>query len=321
MKRLLLSSIIVIISFTINGQNRLLYNHYVLNPETVNPGFMNIHNEISATLLYRIQYLSQPNFPQDGYLNASYHINKNNGIGFTVNNQNMNKFNNLEAGVNYVYHAWLSNYMALGLGASVNFYQQVFNPNSFVPRDYNDPVFDDPRSMMGVNFGVGASLQSKDLNVGVSFPRFFANAMTDQDSKWKTKYSNVYLNASYHIGFNKYFSLTPAFLVRTAGGVPTNIIADIYTGFLNDALIIGAGYNTGQSVHATVGYLFKFGLRISYNYETAPFGNMTGLGSSHELGIGFYSLFTKPGFDERKILKKNGKVKGMRTVKYKGSGE
>lgn len=318
MRKFCFAFLLVVASLTAKGQNRLLFNHYLLNPETFNPGYMDIHNEFSATLLYRLQYLNQTGFPQNAYFNTSYHLHKNHGLGLTINNQNMNKFNLFEAGLNYVYHIWLNNSTAIGLGANVNFYQQTFNPAVFSAQSIYDPVFLDTRAIGGVNFGAGASLQSKNLTVNLSFPRFFANAMVDTDARWKTQYSSVYLSASYKFVFNKYFSLMPALLVRATGGAPINFLGDLNAVFY-DSFFVGAGYKSGNSVHATVGYKFDFGLRISYNFETAPFSQFTGLGTSHELGIGFYTPFMKPGFDKRKIIKPNGKVKGMRVRKFKGS--
>lgn len=305
-------------SFGALSQNRMLFNHYLLNPETFNPGFMNIHNEISATALYRAQYLTMAGMAQDAYVNAHYHLGSHSGMGITFNNQNMEKFNNLEIGLNYAYHIWLSNYMALGFGVSANFYQQSWNPGIYNVQDPTDNVLAGREKVLGGNFGFGMSLQDKNLTVNFAIPRFFANAMADYDQRWKVKKIPFYLSGSYRIFFNEWFTLTPGLLARAGGGVPANMLIDVYAGLLKEKLFIGAGYNTGKSVHATIGYQFDFGLRISYNFETPPFTKMRGLGTSHEIGIGFYSIFEKPGFRDRKIIKKNGKVKGMRVIKYKG---
>ncbi len=318
MRKLYFTILLAVISFGAIAQNRLLFNHYLTNPETFNPGYMDIQTEFRATLLYRMQYLSQPGSPQDGYFNTSYHLHKNHGIGLTVNNQNMSKFNLFEAGVNYVYHAWINNYMAVGIGLNVNYYQQSFNPSSYTAQSMVDPVFGAERSIKGVNFGFGASLQSKNLTVNVSFPRFFANAVVDADSRWKTQFSSVYLSGSYNFEVNKYFSLMPAVLVRATGGAPFNLLIDMNALF-NSSIIVGVGYKTKSSIHARIGYQFDFGMRVSYDFETPPFSKATGMGTSHELCIGYYSLFSKPGFDKRKVMTPNGKVKGMRVRKYKGS--
>lgn len=320
MKKIYTFLLLAVISISANSQNRLLFNHYLSNPETFNPGFMDVQTEFRATLLYRIQNVSQPNFPQDAYFNTSYHLHKNHGLGLTINNQNMNKFNLFEAGVNYAFHAWLNNTMALGFGLNVNFYQQTFNPSIFNAKDISDPVFDAQRVVRGVNFGLGASLQSKSLTVNLSFPRFFNNTLVDPKYMWKTKFSTVYMSGSYNFEINKYFSIMPAVLMRVAGGSPLNVLANVQC-LLNNAFIFGAGYKMGNSINATVGYKFDFGLRISYNFETAPIGKATGIGTAHEIGVGFYTPFSKPGFDQRKVMKANGKVKGMHVRKYKGNGE
>lgn len=322
MRKYYIALVVVLgLSLNMNAQNRMVFNHYLLNPETFNPGYMDIHHEISATGLFRAQYIGQGGMASDAYVNAHYHLGSHSGIGLTFNNQNINSFNSLEVGANYVYHAWLSNTMALGVGLQANFYQQGFNPSIYHPLNPSDVVLGDERKVNGVNFGVGASLQDKNLTVNLSMPRIFANGMVDSDMAWKAKNTAFYLSGSYRIMFNKWFTLTPGVLMRAGGGAPANLMIDVYTGLLEEKLILGAGYSTGQNVHVTVGYQFDFGLRISYNLETPPFSKMVGLGTSHELGIGFYSLFEKPGFRERKIIKKNGKVKGMRVIKYKGNSD
>lgn len=318
MKKLYTLLLLAIVSITANAQNRLLFNHYLNNPETFNPGYMDVQTEFRATLLYRIQYMSQPNFPQDAYFNTSYHLHKNHGLGLTINNQNMNKFNLFEAGINYAYHAWINNTMALGFGLNVNFYQQTYNPSIFHAQLQNDPVLDAERVVRGINFGLGASLQNKNLTVNVSFPRFFNNTLIDPKYQWKTKFSSVYLSGSYNFEINKYFSIMPGVLIRATGGAPLNLLGNVQC-LLNEAFIFGAGYKLGNSINATVGYKFDFGLRISYNFETAPIGKATGIGTSHELGVGFYTPFVKPGFGARKVMTANGKVKGMRVRKFKGN--
>lgn len=318
MKKIYLTILLAAFSIAATAQNRMLFNHYLHNPETFNPGYMDINTEFRATLLYRLQYLNQASFPQDGYFNTSYHLHKNHGAGLTVRNQNMSNFNSLEAGVNYTYHAWLNNYMALGLGVSLNYYQQSFNPDFYEAKSMVDPVFGDMRVVRGVNFGFGASLQSKNLTVNLAMPRFFANAMADSDARWSMKSSSVYLSGSYNFEVNKYFSFMPSALISMTGGAPLHLMVDVTT-LMNESIIVGAGYRTISSVHATVGYQFDFGLRVSYNFETPPLSKATGLGTSHELRVGYYTLFAKPGFDKRKVMKANGKVKGMRVRKYKGN--
>lgn len=318
MKKLYFALLLAVVGISANAQNRLLFNHYLHNPETFNPGYMNIGTEFRATLLYRLQYLSQPGFPQDAYFNTSYHLHKNHGIGFTLNNQNMTKFNSLNIDANYVYHAWLSNTMAIGFGLSVGYYQQSYNTTIYKAQSSTDPIFGEERVVRGLNLGFGTSLQSKNLTVNLSFPRLFANSMVDKDMAWKTKFSSVYLSGSYNIEVNKYFSLMPAVLMRVTGGSPIGIMADL-SAMISSQFIIGAGYKSGNSVHATLGYQFDFGLRISYNFETPPFGRATGMGTSHELCLGFYTPFAKPGFDKRKVMTANGKVKGMRVRKFKGT--
>lgn len=310
--------IALIVSITVTAQSRLIYNQYMYNPEVYNPGFMNVENEFSATLLYRLQYLNQSSFPQNAYFNTSYHLHKNHGIGFTINNQNMNKFNQFEAGLNYTYHIWTNNFMAIGFGINANFFQQTLNPSTYNIKDAADPVIEHSRTINGVNLGTGISLQAKNLMVSLSLPRFFANGFANPDFNSRLVGTGIYLSGSYKIVFNKYFTLMPSALIRAAGGAPMNIMADINV-ICNESIIAGAGYKLGNSVHAHVGYKFDSGLRISYNFETAPFSQMTGLGTSHEIAIGFYTPFMKPGFDSRRVMKKNGNVKGMKVQKFKGS--
>lgn len=308
--------LLLITSCQLLAQNRVNFNQYMINPQTYNPGYIDVMNEYGASVMYRRQYLQKISGPQNIFANGFYNISRNHGVGLSVSNESANKFNQTEAGVNYVYHLWHNETLAIGLGVQANFYQQVYNQNNYFYFDPNEPTLEATRSIAGVNFGAGISLQTRDLVVNFGMPRFFANGMVDPDNRFRMRNTAMYLSGGYKIRPAEGFVFFPSAIIKSTLGAPISYGADL-SFILLDKYFVGAGYKSSRTVNVNFGMIFNNRLRIVYNLESMPFSSFTGAGFSHELSVFFGQAFGPLDFGKRHHINKSGRVKGTKKYKLK----
>lgn len=318
MKITLLASIFILFGLQAFAQNRTTYNQYIINPGTYNPGYIDINAEAGFSAIYRRQWLQQANGPQSVLANGFYNISRNHGVGVTFSNDGVDKYNQMEAGANYVYHLWHNESLAIGLGAKVNYYQQSYNQSHYTVFDAYDTTLSLGQKLSGVNFGFGVSLTTRNFLFNLGMPGLFANSLGNSEYRYSLKNSHYYLSTGYKFTVNEDLVFYPTIFAKTAIGAPLNYAADLNF-ILKQKFWLGAGYKSGNSVVATFGMYFENGLRVVYNMESMPISKFTGAGFSHEISIGLGQGFGPLSFGKRHHINKSGRVKGTKKYKIKNS--
>ncbi len=308
MKKIILFLGLISPLFT-TAQNQTTYNLYMINPGISNPGWIDITSEYGIYAGYRRQFARQNTSPISIYTNGFFNFSRNHGFGFSVQNDNFNKFNQLDANVNYMYHVWLGEKMALGMGVRAGYQQQSLSENTFTYFDANEPLLTDGGiATHGLNLGTGLSLSSRNFMFNMSIPHIFSNYLANEDKLFDIKRNHFYVNTGYKFRLNDDFIIYPTAQVKGVFGSPFAAQADINL-LLNQLIWAGIGYKTSDNAVATIGVFFNNGFRVIYNYETASFSRFKQGGGGHEVCVSFVKPFDEPSFNARRHIKKNGSWK------------
>jgi type IX secretion system PorP/SprF family membrane protein len=306
--KFLFTSLLILSSAAAWTQLRSNFSQYMLNQGAINPGFADIQTRYGGSLSARKQWMTMSGTPFTVFANGHYSFTKNHAVGGTIVNDNVNEVNTLDISANYVYHAWLTRKLALGLGVKLGF-QQLSMKNDYVYFDATaatDPTLD-YRKSGGLNLGAGLSLQSENLLFGFSMPYLFNNTYSNKKSAiYTTEDNHFYTTLGYKIRFSDAFVLYPSLMLKGVSGAPYSMSFDGHV-LINQFFWFGGGYRSDNTVAISGGIFLEKGLRVVYTYETAYFSPHKRMDVSHEISLNYArSIFDSP-FAKRRYVKKNGK--------------
>lgn len=296
-------------SIWLHAQNQPTYNLYMINPGIANPGWIDVPNEYGVYAGYRRQFARQKTSPITTYANGFINFSRNHGFGFSVQNDHFDKFNQLDASINYMYHVWLSENLSLGMGVRAGYQQQVLSENTFTYFDANEPLLSDGGLVArGLHAGSGLSLTSRNFMFNLSAPRMFSNFFANDAKLFNLQRNHFYVSTGYKFRFSDEFVFYPTAQVKGVFGSPLAAQADLNF-LLKQLFWTGVGYKTSDNVVLTMGMFLDNGFRVIYNYETVSFSRYKQGGGGHEICVAYVRPFDEPRFHERRHIRKNGNWK------------
>ncbi|WP_051663992.1 PorP/SprF family type IX secretion system membrane protein [Dyadobacter crusticola] len=154
-----------------SAQREVLYEQYLQNPMSINPGFTGVREDFNMTAMFRRKWFNIRNSPSSQTFAADGTVaNGKFGIGFQALNDQTSYFTTTGFTGSFAFHLGISDQWKLGLGA-----QGGINVL---------PVMD--QSGYGGNnkavgsFGIGAWLRSDNLYFGVSKPELLGGNFGNQ---------------------------------------------------------------------------------------------------------------------------------------------
>ena len=221
----LIFSFIFVFTFNTKAQQEPVYSQYMFNPTIINPAYCGIYDMVSATTLYRRQYLGlSSGEPNTFAFNAhtSLPINKMGaGITFVKDEIGINKTNKLE--VIYSYRLDLGN-NKLSFGMTAGFNQFISDPNGKLEANkIDDPFYISSRvSSTKPAFGIGAMYLSEKYFVGISVPSLKTQTIDEGENAYKSVKRHYFATAGYVIESSSSLKIKPSFLIRYVEGTPVS---------------------------------------------------------------------------------------------------
>jgi type IX secretion system PorP/SprF family membrane protein len=306
--KVILTAALVLLTSILHAQLRSNYSQYMLNQGVINPGYSDIETRYGGVVSARKQWMTMAGTPLTVFANGHYSFTKNHAIGGTVYSDHINGANTFDISANYVYHAWLTKKLALGMGVKIG-YQQVSLKNDYVyfdPTNTVDPALTNLKSG-GVNLGAGLSLQSKNFLFGFSMPFLFNNSYSGKKSAiYTTDDNHFYSTLGYKIRFSDGFILYPSLMIKGVSGAPYSMSFDGHM-LISQFVWFGGGYRSDNTVAISAGVFLEKGLRVVYTYESAGFSPHKRMDSSHEISLNYARSIKDNPFAQRIYRKRNGK--------------
>ncbi len=301
-----------------NAQQDAEYSMYRFNGLYLNPAYAGSHDVLSATAMYRNQWLKLPGSPQSASVAVHSPLPNDHvalGLIYTYDQIGVTKTNAVSASFAYRVPVGKKKLVKLSIGLSAGFTNYRADLNSVATTDADDPNFaGNNQNRWLPNVGFGLYVHSPKFFAGISVPHILANRLNGKNSVYETspdvakQYYHLLVTGGYVFDLGKKVKFMPSVLMKY---VPINapITFDFNATFIFvDRLWIGAAYRLNDSYNFMAAVNITKQLRVGYTYDltVSPLRKYTS--GSHEVMIGF-DLNAPKGSG-------TGKVVSPRRLKY-----
>ncbi|WP_345270316.1 PorP/SprF family type IX secretion system membrane protein [Nibrella viscosa] len=314
MKRLFVLGAFVMLTL-LAGSGRVLaqqdkmFSQYMFNMMALNPAYAGSRDVLSATALYRSQWMGLEGAPQTATFTADMPLNRERiGVGLQIYNDRAGVDNESGLFASYAFRVKVGERttLALGLQAGAAWLVRNLMGVQLTPGNAGpvDPAFSANVNKALPNFGTGIFLSNDRSYIGVSVPRLIKNRLSDYEygNYQAVQRRHAYGMAGFVLGISSSLKLKPSVLVKYAEGAPLGFDGNLNL-WIAERVGIGASVRknqfytwTKETTDAIVGMVelqLTDQFRMGYAYDRTL--NRLGMviPSSHELMVRYEFGFTK----------------------------
>jgi type IX secretion system PorP/SprF family membrane protein len=282
---------VFLFSFTVGfSQQDAMFSHYMFNNMAINPAYAGSTEEITATLLHRIQWAGWDGAPTTSVFNVHSPFklfNQSHGVGVTILSDNLGFNKNLGMNLAYAYRISMNNGAAkLSFGLSGGFQNQALDPQWQYGTNGQEGDVSIPQSKesaMTYDIGFGLFYKSENIYVGASVAHLSESSLKLQTTEITLK-RHYYLTAGYSFVLsNPAFEMEPSLLI-SSDGVSSKLDLNALL-LYNKKLWGGVTVRPGISLTGMVGIQLLNGIRIGYAYDYATTDIRKNSTGSHEIMV------------------------------------
>jgi type IX secretion system PorP/SprF family membrane protein len=304
MKRIILILSIVLFCAAAQSQNNsvfLPFNQYMFNTLMYNPAYAGAKESLSASLIYRKQWIGMKGTPEMFALTAHTPLRNNKiAVGFHVDNLSAgagaDRSNN--AFVYYSYRFLVGGgKLSLGLRAGGS----IISRNLIdVDRKINvDPAFVDATFAMP-NFGAGVYYYTDRYYAGISVPFFLCANDTIRKISHDVRRYNFTGTAGVLLTLAENFKIKPSGYIQYTINNPVLYYLSLSFITLHDAIWMTGSYKSTGEIISIIEFQINKQLRLGYAYDFSV-GNLKGyMSGSHEIMLRYDLSYavraTSPGY-------------------------
>lgn len=273
------------------GQQRPMQSLYMFDPLSINPAYAGTQAQLSATAIYRNQWVNFAGAPKTFTATAHSGFRKSRvGVGLIVGRDQIGIHGETSLYLVYSYKIPLSKYSksSLSFGLQGGFNDLVSNYGKLDPKSPVDPFFGKVDRNMSWNFGAGLFLRGEKYYVGLSVPYGLNNKVVDLKDIESIAQQNryYYLSGGYSHAVSPVVKLVPSVLVRFQEQAPLGFDLNLVT-VLYDVVGVGASYRLGDAFVGLFELQINDNFHVGYAYDfttsdIAKFSN-----GSHEIMINY----------------------------------
>ncbi len=265
MKRILLL-LLLFVSVKSWAQQDALFTQYTYNKLLVNAGYAGSRDDLSLTLLHRIQWVDIEGAPNTSTFSAhAASRNRKVGIGFYMYRDEIGPTVNNTFMLNYAYRIFFERgFLAFGLQAGVKHYN--FD-RSKMNLEQTDPVLQGTKETQwkpDVNLGI--YYQTDRFCLGISSTQLLENGYEVDNNSINKLARHFYVLGGYVLPLQNNIVFRPGMLMKFVPHAPVQF--DFNASFIfNDLLTIGASYRTLSAVTGLVELKLNRRLTLGYSYD------------------------------------------------------
>lgn len=291
-----MKKVLIVITMLVAGclgaeaQQDAMYSQYMFNTLAINPAYAGSRNVLSATALYRRQWVGIEGAPKTGTFSIDAPVsNKNIGLGLQLISDKIGVTSTTGINTSYAYKIHTgTGTLSMGIQAGWNQYKADFTSSNL--ENGTDAAFKQNINESYFNAGAGLYYSTQKWYVGFSAPQLLNNVAIVNNKL------HLFLAAGYVFPLGDDFKLKPSFLIKEVAGSP--IEADINANlWIMDVVAVGAQYRTGADVSGMLEVQLLPQLRLGYSYDRSTTTLANYNSGSHELMVRF-----EFGFEKDRVL-------------------
>jgi type IX secretion system PorP/SprF family membrane protein len=304
MKRTGLIILFVLSCAAIQAQNNsvfLPFNQYMFNTLMYNPAYAGAKESLSATLMYRKQWIGMKGTPEMFALTGHTPLRNNKiAVGFHVDNLSAGagaeRSNNM-----FLYYSYRflvgPGKLSLGLRAGGSLISE--NLLDVERKVIDDPAFVD-ESFFLPNFGAGVYYYTNRYYAGFSIPYFLCSNDTIRKISHDVKRYNFTGTAGVLFTISENFKIKPSGYIQYTVNNPVLYYLSASFITLKDALSLTGSYKSTGEIISILEFQINKQLRLGYSYDFSV-GNLKGyMSGSHEIMLRYDLSYavraTSPGY-------------------------
>lgn len=294
MKKIYISTILMLMSVVGYCQQDILVSQYMFNHLLLNPAYAGSKDYMMATLLYRKQWVDFKGAPTTQVASLHAPIGLTNfGWGALVSHDKIGVTDRTDVYANAAYHLPVGNKLKLSMGirAGGGFYS--YKNSDLIYWDANDPAFaGDRTSTFLPNIGAGVYLYGNKFYAGLSVPTIISYdptkslSINSNGTIVPRQVRHYFATTGVALELNPNVVFKPSVLVKYVQNAPVE--ADFNASvLLSQILWIGASYRTNDSFVALLEFQLTKQLRFGYSYDFTTTDVKNYSNGSHEIMLGY----------------------------------
>ena len=294
MKKIYISTILMLMSVVGYCQQDILVSQYMFNHLLLNPAYAGSKDYMMATLLYRKQWVDFKGAPTTQVASLHAPIGLTNfGWGALVSHDKIGVTDRTDVYANAAYHLPVGNKLKLSMGirAGGGFYS--YKNSDLIYWDANDPAFaGDRTSAFLPNIGAGIYLYGNKFYAGLSVPTIISYdptkslSINSNGTVVPRQVRHYFATTGVALELSPNVVFKPSVLVKYVQNAPVE--ADFNASvLLSQILWIGASYRTNDSFVALLEFQLTKQLRFGYSYDFTTTDVKNYSNGSHEIMLGY----------------------------------
>jgi type IX secretion system PorP/SprF family membrane protein len=309
-KRIIISTVLLIISVSAQAQQDPLYTHYMYNTLAVNPAYAGSRGALTLTGLARKQWVGFDGAPTS--ITGTAHtplFGEKLGLGISFVNDKIGPIKNNQIYIDLAYHLKINakSKLAFGVKGGANMWSanlsQLKTGNSLQDASaYNYNISNN----VTPNLGAGLYYYRERFYLGVSVPKMLQNKVgtTSQvDANGNVIGNSSLLKEQFHyftiigavFNLNEGLQLKPTALVKATKAAPLQ--ADFTAMFIiQQALHLGAMYRSNDALGGLIGFNLNPQFYVGYSYDFSFTNKTTKYNNgSHEVMLRYDLIYNNKG--------------------------
>jgi type IX secretion system PorP/SprF family membrane protein len=301
MKRIGLLFTFLMAAFAAFSQQRPIQSLYMFDPLVLNPAYAGTHVQLSATAVYRNQWVNLEGAPRT--FTSSIHSGFKKarvGLGILFGNDQIGVHSENSLYMMYAYKIPLSNRKnpaVLSMGIQGGFNNLRSDYFKTFPRQ-GDEI--GAVSKFNPNFGAGVFYRSKELWAGLSCPYILNNTtvgdiqneLTDYFSGQGVQERYYYLIGGTTRKLSEKVKISPSTLIRIQENAPLSFDFNTMV-ILHDIVSIGGSYRIKDAVIGMFELKINDNFHVGYAYDITTSALRNHSNGSHELMINYRIKFAR----------------------------
>jgi type IX secretion system PorP/SprF family membrane protein len=278
MKKLLILAVLITMGSLLKGQYSPQVSHFMYDHLRTNPGSAGSTDMISATGIYRNQFIGFEGAPQSYFLEVDAPfklLGAQHGVGVTIFNDVIGNNNDISPALSYALRISVGD-GSLGIGIQAGVIQSKIKSNWVTP---NDDVTADQYIPSGdadgtpLNLAAGLFYRNEDIYFGASVinlnsPKISAPSESINGTAEYNLSRQYYVTAGYNMQLsNPVYEIKPAVLLKS-DGVATDMDLNLTLAY-NKKIWGGVSYRTGSAIIGLIGLELIENLKVGFSYDFA----------------------------------------------------
>ncbi|GAB1857086.1 type IX secretion system membrane protein PorP/SprF [Flavobacteriaceae bacterium MHTCC 0001] len=288
-KSLVLVVFTALLGLQIQAQQDPQYTQYMYNTMSVNAAYAGQRDVLSATALYRTQWVGIDGAPKTITFGIHSPLrNERIGLGLNIVSDQIGPTEETSIDANLSYTIPVDKTGDLELSFGVKGGLHVLDADWSKGRFQNpDRVFNENINLISPTLGAALYLHSYKWYLGLSVPNILNTEHYDDfQESIATERLHYFLIGGYVFDISPRTKLKPAFLVKGVTGAP--LIADLTVNALfNDKFTLGVAYRWDDAISGLLGFQVSEQLFVGYAYDATTTGLSNYNSGSHEIMLRF----------------------------------